>query len=499
MEVKYFYDKQLLCYTDLADFTNFQGIGNDPLYKRYDSVNAVLSSCISEEYRSFLSQPVYKEETDGVEWYVSKWKNTPICLKSLPVSEKEKYQRIFNDTLNAYKSAIPKLKSNDAIILSDALKFVSDDRIYCYDDKVVMVAWGMEVDGYKHTEIGSALAGLPSIQMVNVHFNVGEHGNISLGDDHVSVIKGCTITSELFPTVAAQDGYAFVGWTPPKGEYVANTDLIFEAVYQKNEVVPQPENLFNVHFQAGEHGTIEGTNDYWLPQGSGIMPQMIPSVKAKRKYKFVGWNVEPKDCIVNSNLVFTAEYKKKSWCTRWWFWLMLLLLLLLIAFLLWYFLHTSSKSKIDGPVPVPVVDTTTVVDTSHVRYGENEDIELSTGEVEITLNWHDGNDLDLSCVEPNGNKIWFKDKESRSGGCLEVDMNARSIDRVNPVEHIFWPNNDAPKGTYHVRVNFYNRHDDCPKSSSYTVRVKYGNKVENYSGTLTGEGSVNKVCSFTLE
>ena len=42
------YGKTNVCYTEVAEFTDFQGIGRDPLYKRYDSVNAVVEKCIKK-------------------------------------------------------------------------------------------------------------------------------------------------------------------------------------------------------------------------------------------------------------------------------------------------------------------------------------------------------------------------------------------------------------------------------------------------------------------
>ncbi|MCS7047282.1 MAG: hypothetical protein NZO58_13065, partial [Gemmataceae bacterium] len=47
-----------------------------------------------------------------------------------------------------------------------------------------------------------------------------------------------------------------------------------------------------------------------------------------------------------------------------------------------------------------------------------------SGDVQLTLIWYNGNDLDLHCVEPSGEEIFFARRRSRSGGELDVDMNA---------------------------------------------------------------------------
>ena len=41
-----FYNKRLLGHIDDTDFTDYQGIGSDPLYKRYKSVESVVKSRI---------------------------------------------------------------------------------------------------------------------------------------------------------------------------------------------------------------------------------------------------------------------------------------------------------------------------------------------------------------------------------------------------------------------------------------------------------------------
>ena len=51
--------KVAICYTDETKFTDIQGIGNDPIYKRFPSVYAIVEQHIDEQYRSFLAEPEY--------------------------------------------------------------------------------------------------------------------------------------------------------------------------------------------------------------------------------------------------------------------------------------------------------------------------------------------------------------------------------------------------------------------------------------------------------
>ncbi len=52
----------------------------------------------------------------------------------------------FDDTIKIYKSSIMDLSGEDLQIMAGAIKYVSEDRVYCTDDKVYLVAWGMTPD-----------------------------------------------------------------------------------------------------------------------------------------------------------------------------------------------------------------------------------------------------------------------------------------------------------------------------------------------------------------
>ena len=105
-----FYNKRLLGHVDDTDFTDYQGIGSDPLYKRYKSVESVVKNHILPKYQSFLSCPYY--EDGNIYWYVDEWNETPICFTELPEETKAYYTQIKDETLKHYKTA---LKFNNAL------------------------------------------------------------------------------------------------------------------------------------------------------------------------------------------------------------------------------------------------------------------------------------------------------------------------------------------------------------------------------------------------
>lgn len=125
----------------------------------------------------------------------------------------------------------------------------------------------------------------------------------------------------------------------------------------------------------------------------------------------------------------------------------------------------------------------------HHKHGEMErrlrEANAQSGDVEITLTWNNLNDLDLHCLAPTGEWIYFERKVSeKSGGRLDVDRNMAPPYTQQPVEHIYWPHGRAPAGRYRVYVNHYSRHGSVDPTQ-YQVTVKEYGHVYHYSGSIT--------------
>jgi hypothetical protein len=113
-----------------------------------------------------------------------------------------------------------------------------------------------------------------------------------------------------------------------------------------------------------------------------------------------------------------------------------------------------------------------------------------SGDVQVSLMWSNRNDLDLHVVDPAGEEISFKSKRSRSGGWLDVDMNANPRRGLSsqPVENVFWPAGGAPLGSYRIFVNHYGNHGGRDPTD-FIVGVLVGGNV-----SVAGKGSgVNEI------
>ena len=109
------------------------------------------------------------------------------------------------------------------------------------------------------------------------------------------------------------------------------------------------------------------------------------------------------------------------------------------------------------------------------------------GAIEIALHWKTTDDLDLHCVDPAGNRIYWRPerKKSPTGGWLDVDMNAEAPFVNNPVEHIRWKEGEYPKGDFKVYVHYYNNREGNPLTTQFTVGLKAGGVVKEFNGNVT--------------
>lgn len=199
---------------------------------------------------------------------------------------------------------------------------------------------------------------------VHITFLAGVGGSLS-GTTECSIEKGTYLDVMQIPSAVPNNGYSFVGWDIQPDLEAIYEDTTFTAIFNRDNVTCQ--------FVAGEHGSIEGTDCFTLPYGSIFNNDNTPAIKAKRGYKFIGWDKSPIDYTLNGDTTFTAQYEKElPWYKRLWAWftgkgclkwLLWLLLLLLLLFLLSWFLRSC-----EGSSPV---EPTSVIETNDGRVIDN--------------------------------------------------------------------------------------------------------------------------------
>lgn len=122
---------------------------------------------------------------------------------------------------------------------------------------------------------------------------------------------------------------------------------------------------------------------------------------------------------------------------------------------------------------------------------------VGTGEVQVTLTWHSAEaiDLDLFVTEPGGERCYYGNTVTTTGGTLDRDNLCSNYINGRP-ENIYWI--DAPAGTYTVAVSRWSTCSSGPSTQSFDVRVVTGSTTRTYTGTVTDAASTVQVATFTL-
>ncbi len=162
---------------------------------------------------------------------------------------------------------------------------------------------------------------------------VSDDGGEILGRSEYSKKHGETVSESEVPEVQPQDGYEFVGWDKDPNNHTVTQDVDFVAQYRK---IP-----YDVRFNGGENGRIEGQNHYTKYYGDSVDENEIPNVEPNEGFEFAGWDRDPASETITGDTEFVARYnavklpwwKRMRGCLNW---LLLLLLLALIGLLLWY-------------------------------------------------------------------------------------------------------------------------------------------------------------------
>ncbi|MBI1809205.1 MAG: hypothetical protein HYR75_04845 [Gemmatimonadetes bacterium] len=115
-------------------------------------------------------------------------------------------------------------------------------------------------------------------------------------------------------------------------------------------------------------------------------------------------------------------------------------------------------------------------------------ITVGTGDVQVNITWDSKADVDLHVVDPSGAEIYWADRNSLTGGHLDLDSNAGCASDGPRAENVFWPSGlVAPHGDYIVRVDNWS---SCGAGlTHYVVTVNAKGKVPRvFTGTFTDAG-----------
>jgi hypothetical protein len=111
---------------------------------------------------------------------------------------------------------------------------------------------------------------------------------------------------------------------------------------------------------------------------------------------------------------------------------------------------------------------------------------VGSGDIQVTVAWDTDADVDLHVVDPGGEEIYWANRQSASGGQLDLDSNAACAADDVRNENISWPVGTAPQGDYTVRVDYWS--NCAAPETNYMVVIHNEGETDIYYGTFTGAG-----------
>lgn len=328
--------KQQLCSTPLSNFNKFVGFDGTLIYQNHSILTALISNNkIPKPYCDCFAEG--EDDRHGnVIWWTEPWQETPVLYNDLPETSKQHYKTVFESTYQVYASAIQNIKvPTYAKILKDVLDTLSLDNAYCFDNKIVFVAWGMMLDTMKACTIGTIIVPLIETKhasKIKVEFGCVNGKLQDITKRLLFVDSGTAIEPSQVPAIIPDEGYSDVEWTPvsPIG-YCVTQKMKFEAVCKPKKTTDDASSIHPIgggtdaaphkcSFVSGENGSLDGPDTQWVQDGRCLPDDAIPLINANNGYTFIGWDKDTQKPVYD-DVTYTAKYKKMPWWRRFWLWL----------------------------------------------------------------------------------------------------------------------------------------------------------------------------------
>lgn len=325
-------DKKVLCQIGLADFS-VESVNEVPFYKRYYEFCRLFASKIPNvDFERYFSQPLENNAKKTIEWYYVPGAESPVKLSELKEIDEGLYQKLIQQRReigDAIRDALDKANENEQKYLNAVLANFNTDYVdsitYSYDGHILMGIWGMR------TKTGRQIDSVIKEDVLDhraykVTYHVQGNGRLSpfssINRRYGHIIHG----DKDIPHVVPLEGYYFKEWIPeaPHGKEV-KSDLDYTAVCEEEvkteetaagiaamagTAANEAESLScHVRFNVGEQGQTTGQTEYEKSIGDKVLPAEVPTVTPKEGFRFVGWDKNPNDYVVNGDTEFVAQYE----------------------------------------------------------------------------------------------------------------------------------------------------------------------------------------------
>lgn len=99
-----------------------------------------------------------------------------------------------------------------------------------------------------------------------------------------------------------------------------------------------------------------------------------------------------------------------------------------------------------------------------------------SGQIQITLAWNTGADIDLYVTDPYGETISYQRRQSSSGGVLDHDARGACVAGGDTIENVYWSAPRPPSGNYQVELHYWGNCGVAGPTPT-TVSISVGGRV----------------------
>lgn len=113
----------------------------------YEGIQSVLTGRDDFNFKDFFANPRIRTQNEII-WSTETFSKNPILLSSLSGYEKEKYSYILNQAIHSVERLIEVLNEEEggkplSELLKKSIPYIDEKSVYCGDDNVVIVNWGL--------------------------------------------------------------------------------------------------------------------------------------------------------------------------------------------------------------------------------------------------------------------------------------------------------------------------------------------------------------------
>ena len=113
----------------------------------YEGIQGILTGREDFSYKELLANPRVRNQNEII-WSTEAFHKKPVLLCNLSDYEKQKYSYLLNQCIHSIESLIDSIKEEEggqslSELLNKLIPYIDESSVYCGEDKIVLVNWGL--------------------------------------------------------------------------------------------------------------------------------------------------------------------------------------------------------------------------------------------------------------------------------------------------------------------------------------------------------------------